>query len=482
MNQQIGFKPDTTAADFGKNVSQSVIALAASDATPAFPKIKLNRGGWVDYGPKNDFPQQIVALNNRSPVNKAIIDSTVTYICGKGVRDTPENADLYVGMPNTSEAWDDLIEPIAKDYKTFAGFYWQVVVNKGSTTVSIFHQDFTTVRLGQTTATGTPLTFRISNDWTKTSGKNKPLELEVWPGMKDAKKGKAYMFYWWDYEPGLMFYSIPGYYAAMEYIKADGELGRFYNNSIENGFTPSVVISMPSNPEQEKKDVFQKEMENAFGGAKGASSIVTLWGENDNVKPTITPFNASANADIYNNVEGIVFQKIISANRLCSPTLAGVSGSGNLSGNAAEIIDAYVLYNYTVVEKMRRKILDKLNIFTKINGTAELRIDDLDVLPKINSMNNPDQITASTETEGGGGSLAAEIGVGGTQAMTAIIESPNIPDEQKRGLLKTLFGLDDATIESLFAPKKATLQKKKPRLIRFFEEFLKTKKFPATWK
>ena len=32
---------------------------------------------------------------------------------------------------------------------------------------------------------------------------------------------------------------------------------------------------------------------------------------------------------------------------------------------------------------MRRKILDKLNIFTKINGTASLEIAELDVLPKI---------------------------------------------------------------------------------------------------
>ena len=73
----------------------------------------------------------------------------------------------------------------------------------------------------------------------------------------------------------------------------------------------------------------------------------------------------------------------MTANRLTSPTLAGVSGSGNLSGNAQELVDAYVLYNYTVIVKKRRRILDILNIFTKINKTAKLEIDELDVLPKI---------------------------------------------------------------------------------------------------
>lgn len=366
-----------------------VINLAQSDAVPAFPKISLNRSGWVNFGPKNDFPQEIIAHNSKSPVNASIIRSTVTYIMGKGVRDTAANVDKYVGVPNTTEKWDDIIEPIATDYKTFGGFGWQVIVNKGSTTVSLFHQDLSTVRIGKISPTGDPLTYRISNDWKKTQGKNKPLELDVWPGMKKAKKGVPYIFWHWDYSPGINFYGIPDYFAAMEYIKADGTLGQFYNNSIDNGFTPSVVVKMPSNPSQEKKDVFQKQMEKAFNVAKGGSSVVILWGENNEIRPDIVPFNASANADIYNNIEAIVFQKIISAHRLSSPTLAGVSGSGNLSGNAAEIIDAYVLYNYTVVEKMRRKILDKLNIFTTLNGTAPLVIEDLDVLPKIRETEAP---------------------------------------------------------------------------------------------
>ena len=146
-----------------------------------------------------------------------------------------------------------------------------------------------------------------------------------------------------------------------------------------------------------KEDEFQKEMEDAFSGAKGASSIVVLWGETDEVKPQITPFAASANADIYNNIEGIIFQKIISAHRLSSPTLAGVSGSGNLSGNAKEIVNAFILYNYTVVEKGRRKILDKLNEFQRINKVADLEIAELDVLDKIKESNTKEDPAATEE-------------------------------------------------------------------------------------
>lgn len=374
---------DTTLAPADQdNEFFGVVNLAAAASGPAYPKLQAGRQ-WVSYDKNNDFPTRIVQINSKSPVNSSIIKSTVTYICGKGVRDTAKDGEFYVGRPNVNESWDDVVEPVATDYKTFGGFYLQVILNKESTTVSVYHQDFTTVRIGEVDEYGKPVTFRISNDWTKTSGKNKPLTLEAWPGMEEAKQGQQYIFAYWDYAPGLQVYCVPDWFAGADYVEADGLLAAFYKNSINNGFTPSVVVSMPNNPDTDKKKAFQRRMEDTFSGVKGASRILVLWGENENVKPTITPFVTSQNADVYNNVEAIVFQKIISSHRLSSPTLAGVSGSGNLSGNAAEIIDSYVLYNYTVVEKMRRKILDKLNIFQRINKVADLSIAELDVLPKI---------------------------------------------------------------------------------------------------
>lgn len=373
-----------------------VVNMKAAEASPAFPKMKVNRMGWVDYGEKNDFPQVILKINSKSPVNTAIIESTVTYICGKGVKDNEINADKFVGVPNPLETWDELIEKLAKDYKIFGGFYLQVILSKDSKTVTLYHQDFSMVRIGQIDETGKPATFRVTNDWKKTTGKNKPIEIEAWQGIDKAKKGQPYMYHFFDYAPGLEAYCVPNYFTAIAYIEADGSLAIFYKNAIENNFAASAFITMPSNPDKDVKKSFQEGIEAKFTGPQNVNKIITLWGENNGTLPQITPFSAANNADIYNNIEGIIFQKIISAHRLSSPTLAGVSGSGNLSGNAAEIIDAYVLYNYTVIEKMRRKLLDKLNEFTRINGTAPLIIEELDVLPKIRETEAPQQ-TPSTE-------------------------------------------------------------------------------------
>lgn len=376
----------------GQDKRMRVLHLSVKKDVPAFPKVKANRKGWVEYGQGNRFPIEITAFNSRSPVNTAIIESKVTYICGKGVRDSSRNRGAYVSRPNPTDSWDDLIEPLATDFETSDCMYLQVILNEDTKTVSLYHQDWTTVRLGRLDDRGRPESFYISEDWTKTSGDNEPVEIEAFTGFSNMDAGVPYLAWHWQYKAGLRFYSAPTYFAALEYVKADGTLGEFYNNCIDNGFTPSVVVSMPTNPPEPEKEVFEADMDRAFSGAKGACSVITLWGETDEVKPTITPFNASANADVYNNVEGIIFQKIISAHRLASPTLAGVAGSGNLSGNAAEIIDSYVLFNYTVIERRRKKLLDFLNQFVVHNGLQQLTIEELDVLPAIRA----------TEAEGEG--------------------------------------------------------------------------------
>lgn len=353
----------------------AVIKLASN--VKSYPVFNRNSKGWINYDRDNLLPQRIIELNNQSAINKAIIENKVTYICGSGLKD-----EQYYGQPNPNEDWDALIEKISRDYATFGGYCFQVILNENGKSVSLFHTDFSKVRVGEVNEYGINLSFYLSNDWTKTYGKFAPTEITAY-GAEDMKKGVPYLFYHKDYEPSLDYYPVPQYYSALNYIEADGLLAKFYRNSINNGFVPSTIITMPSNPSQDQKEQFQRDIESSYTGSNGANSIVVLWGESDEVKPVVTSYTASGNADLYNNVDEIIFQKIILAHRLTSPTLAGISGSGNLAGNANEIINSYVLYNQTVIRKMRRKILDTLNTFVINNGYRQLEIEDLDIVSQI---------------------------------------------------------------------------------------------------
>lgn len=357
--------------------SKGYAVIKLSDTVRSYPTFTKNIKGWISYDKDNLLPQRIIELNNESAINKAVIENKVTYICGAGVDDS-----TYYGNPNPNDNWDELIEKVARDYVTFGGFCFQVILNENGKTVSVYHTDFSKIRVGQVNEYGISLSFFLSNDWKKTTGKYAPVEIKAY-GSEDMSKGAPYLYYYKDYEPSLDYYPIPHYFSALNYIEADGLLGKFYRNSINNGFVPSTIITMPSNPPDEDKEQFQKDIENSYAGANGASSIVVLWGESQEVKPVVSSYTASNNADLYNNVDEIIFQKIISAHRLTSPTLAGISGSGNLSGNANEIINSYVLYNATVIKKLRRKILDTLSLFTINNGYTGLVISDLDIVAQI---------------------------------------------------------------------------------------------------
>jgi len=362
-----------------KKMGYSVINLSAN--IPSYPSFSKSTRGWINYGHDNNLPQHIIEFNNQSSVNKSIIESKITYICGGGIEDD------YYGQPNTNENWDTFIEKITRDYCTFGGFCFQIIVNENGKSLSLYHTDFSKIRVGEVNEFGIPLNYYLSDNWRKTTGQYFPTQIKAY-GIEEACKGIPYLYYHKDYEPGLDYYPIPHYYSALNYIEADGLLSKFYRNSINNGFAPSVIITIPSNPSDDAKAKFNRDMTNTFAGTNGANSIVVLYGESQEIKPTVTPFVASGNADLYNNVNDVIFQKIISAHRLSSPTLAGISGSGNLSGNANEIINAFILYNYTVIHKMRRKILDVLNPFVINNGYDKLSIKDMEVINEIKSFEN----------------------------------------------------------------------------------------------
>lgn len=434
--------------------------------TPVHPKLKVDKRGWVKFGDSNNFPLEALEINGKSTTNRSINNSIKTYLAGKGVKKPIKG---YLGAPNSSQDWHAIIKLLAQDYSIFNGFYFQVILNNNEVSVSIHHQDFTQVRVGEIDEAGKPLTFMIHRDWKKASPSNPPEQLEAWQGMENAVKGEVYLYHYWEYEAGLDLYCIPRWHSAVEFVKADGELGGFYLHSIANGFTPSVVVSVPNNPHKDIKREFEDRMTQAFAGKRGANKVITLWGENDAVKPTITPFSASGNADVYNNVEKIIFQRIVSAHQLSSPTLAGVSGSGNLSGNASEIVDSYILFNFTVVEGLRSNLLQALNTFSRINGLATIEIEELDVIAQIQASKS-DEVISGIDGEIDTEALATKIGVGGTQVLTSIVENTELSEDTKRGMLKSLFGLSDEEISDILGKKaRSTQMSKVSKLVKFLK-------------
>lgn len=322
---------------------------------------KATRRDWVRYGYDNLYPQLCLDLANSSPLQKAIMENKLSYLYGAGLAHVEDN--IY--SPNLSEGWDSLIYKCMTDFTYLNAFAVQVIMNEGGNSFSFYHQPIDQVRLGQYNDYNMIEKAYLCTNWAKANKTTNVIEIKMW-GSEQPKKGERYLMYFKRHQLGEYYYAIPQWMSAANYIAADAALSAYYNNYIRNNFSANLAIKYPTEPDDEKKEEIYKNLIASFGGSENAGNILLLFGENG-VTPEIAPIE-SVNADLYNSVCDTVKLAIVSANRLTSPILAGISTSSGFSSKSDEIIAATVQYRLTVINSDRQFVMDKMNDLLSMNG------------------------------------------------------------------------------------------------------------------
>lgn len=333
---------------------------------------KATRRDWVRFGYDNMYPQLCLDLANNSPMQKSILENKVSYMYGAGL----DEGKNKVYTPNLFDSWDDLTNKCMIDYVYLNAFAIQAVLAEDGKTFLFYHQPVDQVRLGQYNERNVIDTAYICTNWAKANSQN-VVEVKMW-GSEQPKKGERYLMYFKPHALGAYYYAIPQWMSASNWIAADAALSAYYNNYIRNNFSANLALRFPTEPPQEKKDELYQQLVACFGGSENAGNILLLFGENG-VVPEINPIEAT-NADLYNSVIDTVKLAIVSANRLTSPVLAGISTSTGFSSKSDEIIAATVQYRLTVINSERQFVLGKLNDLLTINGYPRvLAIQDYDL-------------------------------------------------------------------------------------------------------
>lgn len=383
----------------GEKVVLSLTAMV--NTVPTFPRMPvLDKQGFVKFGNNNLFPQNILEKNSKSSVHQSILRTLIEYTCGKGLAPSDEITD-----PNDNYSFDELIEYCANDYITFGGYYVQIIMNKDKKSFSFFHQPFTEIRISQIDKYGEPTHFKISSNWANQTHifSNEIKEMQVWQGEQKAKEGEVYIFMYKDYTAGVSYYPLPFYYSSINYIEADGALGEYNKNALENGFFPSVIIKFPFSATEAQREALIRGLKNTYSGSKGINKIISLWGVSEEDMPQVEAFNATDNSKELIEIAKTILQNIVTAHRLPSPVIAGVSGgAGNLGSNGGEIATAIILYNSTVVAGFRKKLMRGINKIFKLNGSNhELELLDLDIIRVLQEMKkDADKTKKDEQTQG----------------------------------------------------------------------------------
>ena len=321
---------------------------------------RRSRRQWVKFGYDNLYPQMCLDLANSSPLQKAILENKLSYMFGAGIADTVDN----IFTPNLQESWSDLLYKCMTDYVYLNAFAVQVILNESGNRFSFYHQPVDQIRLGNYNDENIIEKAYLNTDWANTN-RNQVVEIKMW-GSETPKKGERYLMYFKKHQLGEYYYAVPQWMSAANYIACDAALSAYYNNYVRNNFSANLCIKYPTEPDESKKKELYENLMASFGGSENAGNILLLFGENG-VNPEISAIE-SVNADLYNSVVDTVKLAIVSANRLTSPILAGISTSSGFSSKSDEIIAATVQYRLTVINSDRQFILGKFNDLLSMNN------------------------------------------------------------------------------------------------------------------
>jgi hypothetical protein len=333
------------------------------------PEYREKRGkGYIEFGEKNDYPNYLLALYNKSPKHNAIVKGKVNYIIGNGWKSDESDpiAEQFIAQPNQFESLDDLTRKVSIDIEIFGGAYLEVIWSvTGGQLTDVLHIDYTKIRSNTDNTQ-----FWYKKDWNERKD-------ELIPMMAfntKVRQGKQ-ILYIKEYRPGLDTYALPGYMGALNYIESDIEVSRHVLGNAQTGFSASKLITLPNGePSPDEKRNIERRFTDRFSGSDGKKFILSFTTDPAR-KPIIEDLGASdITKENFTNVDLIIQNNLFAGHQITSPSLFGIAEPGQL-GSRTQMRDAYEIFKNTYVNDKQHFLESIFNQLATLKGaTSEITI------------------------------------------------------------------------------------------------------------
>ena len=331
---------------------------------PEYREKKGASGGYIEFGDRNDYPQYLLELYNKSAKHNAIIKGKVNYIIGNGwtAPDTDVAANEFIKKPNPYETLDDLTRKISTDIEVFGGAYleiiWSVV---GGQLSSVTHIDYTKIRTNKDNTQ-----FWYKNNWND----RKEIPIVINRFNTELRQGRQ-ILYLKEYRPGLDTYALPGWMGALNYVESDIEVSRHVLGNAQTGFSASKMITLTNgDPTPDEKRNIERRFHDRFTGSDG-KKIILSFTDDPNRKPIIDDLGTSdLTKENFSQVDILIQQNIFAGHQIVSPILFGIKTEGQLGG-ASELQNAYEIFKNTYANDKQRFIESAMNMLARLKGATE---------------------------------------------------------------------------------------------------------------
>lgn len=317
--------------------------------------------GYMEYGDRNDYPNYLVELFNKSAKHNAIVRNKVHYICGNGWIGNEQ----FIEKPNRSENLNDLTRKISMDLELFGGAYIEVIWGLGKV-AEMWHIDYTKIRTNKDNTQ-----FWYKEDW---KAYKKEVEY-VYPAFNPKVPQGKQIIYIKEYRPNIGVYSLPVYFGALNYIESDVEVSKHVLGNAKTGFSASKLITLPDGqPSREEMNEIHKKFKNTYTGADGVKYMLSFVNDASR-KPIVDDLGQSdLTKEDFSRVDELIQTNIFSGHQVTTPSIFGIAIAGKL-GTRTEMRDGYEIFKNTYVNGKQMFLESFMNDMAKYFGyTEEMKI------------------------------------------------------------------------------------------------------------
>ena len=332
------------------------------------PEFKEKKGeGYIQYGDRNDYPNYLVDLFNKSAKHNAIVKSKVHYITANGWKGSPE-AETFIEKVNRMESLDELTRKVSLDVELFGGYYLEIIWSVTKQLAEIWHLDYTKVRTNKDN----------TQFWYKENWGDRNEKQTVYAAFNPANPVGKQILYVKEYRPNMGIYSLPGYFGALNYIESDIEISKHVLGNAQTGFSASKLITLPNGePSDEEKRNIEKRFSNRFSGSDGKKFILAFVNDSAR-KPIIDDLGASdITKEDFNRVDSLIQTNIFSGHQITTPSIFGIAEAGKL-GSRSEMRDGYEIFKNTYVNSKQMHLESVFNMLAKFRGVQN---PELSIIP-----------------------------------------------------------------------------------------------------
>ena len=338
---------------------------------PIIQEDTKTRYSWIPFGVygHDDFFDAVTTTFSVSTTNNACIEGIADLIFGKGLYSKNEafNEILQKMIPQEET------KRVAFDLKLFGNAAYQVYWDDTHTKIKkMYHVPIQTLRAEKLYGSSKVQNYYYCVDW---NDQRKIKDKKKIPAF-GTSEDKMEILYVKNYFPGLYYYSLPDWVAAMQFAISEGEISNLHLNNITNGFLPAVMINFNNGvPAPEERETIEDLIQAKFTGTDNAGRFMLSFNDDPATKPTIDVIQIDNLHEKYQYVADYTQDRILVAHRVTSPLLFGIrTASNGFSSQSEEMKTAFSIMQTMTVSPFQNIILNSLDSALKLSGYMDSEI------------------------------------------------------------------------------------------------------------